>query len=127
MKTRKKILLVDDNENITKVVSYSLRAMGYDTLTQNDSRRALQLVKTYKPDLAILDVDMPLMDGGDVMRQMRSDADICHIPIIFLTGLATDYDMHGRNPNMSETILPKPISIHELAKQIEMMLLKPAI
>lgn len=127
MNTKKRILLVDDNENITRAVSFSLQAIGYDTLTNNDSRRAVQMAKTYRPDLAILDIDMPIMDGGDVMRQMRSDADICDIPIIFLTGLATANDVQKRKPNMTEIILPKPISIHELSREIEKMLMKPAI
>ena len=119
--TKKKILLIDDNSHVTQVLSHGLTAVGYETSAENDPTRALQTALAFKPDLVLLDVDMPGMDGGDVMQELRSQREFRETPMIFLTSLATPQDTAARD-DASETVLSKPITIVELTRQIEMKL-----
>jgi CheY-like chemotaxis protein len=87
MKDRKpKVLLVDDEESFTRVAKLLL--VDYDICVENDSARALEAARNFKPDLILLDVMMPNFDGGDVAAQIRDDPGLRHVPIVFLTGLA---------------------------------------
>jgi CheY-like chemotaxis protein len=122
----KKILLVDDNRHMTQILGHVLSEAGYMTESQNDSRQALQTARSFMPDLAILDVDMPNMDGGDVMRQFRENEDLRDVHVIFLTALAKGQDPWLQSDNKKEIILPKPISILELKNHIEHALGKTA-
>ncbi len=119
MKTMKrKILVVDDDANLSQLLSKGLTAYGYETRTENDSTCALAAVRAFKPDLLVLDVDMPVMDGGDVARQLSEQPDACNLPILFLTSLMSKEDA-VRFEKTGETILAKPIRIVELAQHIE--------
>lgn len=124
--SRKKILLVDDDPNITEFLSRCLRAAGYVTCVQNDPTRALRAVRNFKPDLAVLDIDMPKMDGGDVMRQFKEHEESSEIPIIFLSGLATMADQNIRPEDSMEKVLAKPVSLRTLLDCIDSLCAQPA-
>ncbi len=119
MKTyKKKILLIDDNEDLTDVLSYGLKINGFEVEVQNDSRLAIHSAKSFNPDLVILDMNMPCMDGGDVLATFKNHDQLRDIPVIFLTGLATQQDLDVHDPQMDEIILAKPIRISALTKYI---------
>ncbi|MFZ4394370.1 MAG: response regulator [Kiritimatiellia bacterium] len=119
MKTMKrKILFVDDDANLSQLLSKGLAAYGYETRMENDSTRALEAARAFKPDLIVLDVDMPGMDGGDVAHQLSEQKDTCSLPILFLTSLMVKDDA-VRFEKTGETILSKPIRIVDLAQHIE--------
>ena len=78
----KKILIVDDEPDISNVVRLYLESNGFDAITASDGREALEAVELVNPDLIILDVQMPVMDGLEVCREIRKNS---HVPIIFLS------------------------------------------
>ena len=84
-----RILVVEDEENILEAVRYNLESHGYDTLTATDGITGLQLARAKRPDLVILDVMLPGMDGLEVCRQIRRDRDV---PIMILTARGEEVD-----------------------------------
>ena len=113
-----RILLVDDDAQLTRVLRTALEAQGYVARAENNSRRALQAAREFKPDLIVLDVVMPGKDGGDVAQEFGGQKDIAKIPILFLTSLKSKDDPAQSRPD-GETVLAKPIGIAELTKCIE--------
>jgi len=88
----KKILIVDDEPNIVKMVESRLKAEGYEIVTARDGQEGLDAARKEKPDLIILDIMMPKLDGYEVCRMLRADIQYNAIPIVMLTacGQATD-------------------------------------
>ena len=80
-----KILVVDDEESLAQFVCRALRQQGYKTVCAYDGDNALSLIYEEMPDLVILDLMLPLMDGWEICRRVKSDADTRHIPILMLT------------------------------------------
>lgn len=119
MKTDKqRILLVDDDVRLSRVLKTGLEACGYEVRAENEAARALQVVRAFKPDLIVLDIAMPGKDGGEVAQELRDQKDVGNVPILFLTSLLCKNDV-DRSQERSETILAKPVSIVELRKCIE--------
>src|SRR5215831_14609649 len=83
------IALVDDDRNILTSVSIALEAEGYRTMTYTDGSSALDGFKSRPPDLAILDIKMPRMDGMEMLRRLRQKSDL---PVIFLTSKEEEID-----------------------------------
>src|SRR2546425_11013855 len=83
------IALVDDDRNILTSVSIALEAEGYRTVTYTDGASALDGFRTSTPDLAILDIKMPRMDGMELLRRLRQKSDM---PVIFLTSQEEEID-----------------------------------
>lgn len=84
-----KILIVDDDKTIRVLLSISLELDGYTILEAADGYEALQVLENAKPDLIILDLMMPVMDGLDFLRHLRDNKALSDIPVIGLTGMAT--------------------------------------
>ena len=82
---RKKILVVDDNKSLVVVMERILQKEGYDVRTALDGSEALQKIQAEKPDLIILDILMPGIDGYEVCRQLQADAKTASIPVVFLS------------------------------------------
>ena len=95
-------------------------AGDYEVLTENSSEQALATARSFKPDLVLLDVIMPKLDGSDVAAQMREDSDLKDISVVFLTAVVSNEDTGGHEvaaePNQ---VLAKPVDIKELVKCIE--------
>ena len=85
----KKILVVDDNRTIKMLLEKRLLAEGYAVVTASDGKEGLMAVAREMPDLILSDVDMPVMDGGEMVSKLKSSIQTSHIPIIFLTSLIT--------------------------------------
>jgi CheY-like chemotaxis protein len=84
--SQKKILIVDDEESFTRLLKLNLEAGGaYRVRTENRAPNAVAAAKEFHPDLILLDVMMPEMDGGDIASTLQSDPQMKHIPIVFLT------------------------------------------
>jgi len=121
MKDRKpRVLLVDDEEAFTRVAQLTLTA--YDVQVENDSRRALNAAREFKPDLILLDVMMPNFDGGDVAAQIRAEPHLKDVPIVFLTGLVTEKESARRPVMGGYPFVAKPVSPEQLAENIEKFL-----
>lgn len=115
----KKILIVDDEEEILKHLTNILKHANYEVISTTRGKEAVQLAKSIKPDLIILDILIPDMMGGEVQRVLSEDASTYDIPIIFLTGLVTKEEekIIREKPN-NRRLLAKPTTGEEVLEAI---------
>jgi DNA-binding response OmpR family regulator len=88
MPDKKKILLADDEEDIKAVVSLYLKSRGYEVITAFDGLAALDMARAEKPDLILLDVMMPVVNGFEVCTRLKADEATRHIPVVMLSAMA---------------------------------------
>lgn len=110
----KKILAVDDEKHIVRLVQVNLERQGYDVVTANDGREALEKVASESPDLVVLDVMMPYMDGFEVLQNLRRNPNTKDIPVIMLTAKAQDADVFRGWQSGVDCYLTKPFNPIEL-------------
>lgn len=116
------ILLAEDNEaNISTVSSY-LKAKGYRIVLAQNGQEAIDVAKTYHPDLILMDIQMPGMDGLEAMRKIRLDSNLVDIPIVALTALAMTGDRDRSLKAGASDYLSKPIKLKQLAITIQQLL-----
>ncbi|BAY23114.1 multi-sensor hybrid histidine kinase [Calothrix sp. NIES-2100] len=116
------ILLVEDNEaNISTVSSY-LKAKGYCILLANNGQEAIDLTTKHQPDLILMDIQMPGMDGLEAIRQIRHDPQLVDIPIVALTALAMTGDRDRCLEAGANDYLSKPVKLKQLASTIQDLL-----
>jgi len=118
----KTILIVEDNDLNMKLFSDLLEAHGYATLKTKDGIEALELVRTHKPDLVIMDIQLPEVSGLEVTRWIREDETISHIPIIAVTAFAMKGDEEKILQSGCEAYVSKPISVTEFLGTVEKFL-----
>jgi two-component system OmpR family response regulator len=111
-----RVLVVDDELNITELVSLGLRYEGFDVSTAGDGREALRAIREFKPELVILDVSMPDIDGFEVVRRMRADG--LWMPVIFLTARDATEDKIAGLTVGGDDYLAKPFSLDELIARV---------
>jgi len=114
-----KILVVEDNQDNRELVVKVLKINGYKVIEAVDGEEALEKTKTEKPDLILMDLFIPKIDGYEVTRRLKSDRDLKHIPVIALTAHAMKGDMEVALAAGCDGYMPKPIDVRELPKQIE--------
>lgn len=110
----KTILTVDDERSIVRLVQVNLERQGYNVLTAYDGRQALEQIAENRPDMVICDVMMPYMDGFEVLRQLRLNAQTRDLPVIMLTAKAMDNDVFTGYQRGATCYLTKPFSPPEL-------------
>jgi two-component system OmpR family response regulator len=114
-----RVLVVDDEPNITELVSIGLRYEGFDVSSAHDGRGALRAVRELKPELVILDVTMPDIDGLEVVRRMR--AENIWMPVIFLTARDAVEDKIAGLTVGGDDYIAKPFSLDELVARVRAM------
>ena len=121
MNAKKRILVVDDEPSITRNLKLNLEANGeYEVHTENLATRALAAARKFRPDLILLDVVMPDMEGGDLAAQIKGDPLFQKTPIIFLTALISNTETEGdKMASGTQLFLAKPVSIEKLKQVIE--------
>jgi two-component system alkaline phosphatase synthesis response regulator PhoP len=117
-----KILVVDDELDIANLLSYNLEKEGFKTVKVYDGEAALKMVKTQKPDLVILDLMLPKINGLDVCRSLRSNPETANLPIIMLTAKADEVDKIIGLENGADDYITKPFSIKELIARVRSIL-----
>ena len=123
----KKILLADDEADIVNLVSARLKASGYEVVPAGDGETALKLAKEGQPDLVILDVMMPKLDGYKVCRLLKFDSRYKGIPVIMLTARTQPEDIQLATECGADAYLTKPLNSQEfLAKIAELLAAKGA-
>jgi len=117
----KRILVIDDEPSVTQNLKLNLESSGgYDVFAENDAINALTAARIFRPDLILLDVIMPGMDGGEVAARLRKDPLLRNTPVIFLTGIISNEETDGHEMvSGGETFLAKPVDIDELKKTLE--------
>ena len=115
----KKILVVDDERHIVRLVEVNHTRAGYEIATAYDGIEALEKVKAEKPDMIVLDVMMPRMDGFEVLKRLQADTSTQDIPVIMLTAKAQDADIFRGWSSGVSSYLTKPFNPRELLTFVE--------
>ena len=122
METTKKILIVDDTIDTVDLLRKRLRAEGYDTAEAYDGEECLRQVDAYRPDLIVLDVMMPKLDGYEVCRRLKADECTRYIPILMLTAKSDVEDKIKGLDTGADDYIPKPFNYQELSARIRSLL-----
>ena len=119
----KTILVVDDEADIVDMLKDMLTETGYEVVTASDGKEALRKTKLLKPDLIVLDVNMPKMDGSEVIFTLKQNEATKNIPVIFLTALRSREDGFGIEKNVGGIpTFAKPFDFDELLGKIREMI-----
>ena len=121
---QEKILIVEDNPRNMRLLEMTLKVKGYSLLKATDGEEALDMAMTERPDLIIMDIQLPKIDGLEVTRKLKNTQAFSHIPIIALTAYAMKGDKEKAIDAGCDAYLPKPINTRELPGVIAKMLLK---
>ncbi|MCK5563735.1 MAG: response regulator [Planctomycetes bacterium] len=118
----KKILLVDDEKDILVVLRKQLEDKGYEVFTAENGIDALQIASVKEPDIAILDLALPDMDGSEIAVKLRENEETKHLPVIFLTALRSKQEEHDGGTTIGgHTVLAKPYDLEEIVERIEVL------
>ncbi len=117
-----KVLIVDDETHIIKIIAYKLRGAGYDVASAADGVEALELVRADRPDLILLDVMMPRMDGFQALEALKGDPATRDIPVFLLTVKSREVDRQRGWQLGCDDYITKPFSPHKLLERIEQAL-----
>jgi len=119
---KKKILVVDDEDKISRIVSRFLEKKGFDTCCAADGCEAMEILQRYEPDLMVLDIMMPRMDGYAVLTEIRKNPVTTALPVIILSALGIDeQDLEIRGLR-ADGIIRKPFSFSNLIAHINQLL-----
>ncbi len=118
----KKILAVDDEKHILRLVQINLEKAGYEVLTGTNGREAVEKVRAEKPDLVVMDVMMPEMDGFEALQTLKADPATADVPVIMLTAKAQDADVFHGWQSGADLYLTKPFNPTELLTFVKRIL-----
>ncbi|MCA1751366.1 MAG: response regulator transcription factor [Flavobacteriales bacterium] len=122
MAQKKKILLVDDEPDIIELISYNLEREDYDVRTADNGRDAIEIAREFLPDLILLDVMMPEMDGIETCAELREHAELRNAIIAFLTARGEDYSQIAGFDAGADDYISKPIKPRVLLSRIQALL-----
>jgi DNA-binding response OmpR family regulator len=116
------VLVADDDHDILALVSFRLERAGYDVVAAQDGEEALRLAVEHAPDLAILDVMMPKLDGYEVTTRLRQNDSTRRIPVILLTARVQEADIARGFEAGADDYVKKPFSPQELGARVQAIL-----
>ena len=107
----KKVLIVEDNELNMKLFHDLLEAHGFDTVQTREGKKAFDMAREHKPDLIIMDIQLPEISGLEITRQLKEDDELKSIPVIAVTAFAMKGDEKKIREGGCEDYISKPISV----------------
>jgi DNA-binding response OmpR family regulator len=116
---RGKVLVVDDEEYIQHILNFSLGAEGYEVITAADGEEAVNIARSEKPDIIVLDIMMPKMDGYEACKQLKADPRTQNIPVILLTAKGREVDRKLGAEAGADDYVVKPFSPGRLIERVE--------
>ena len=116
------ILIIDDEKDLNELVRYNLEKDQFDVICATDGQSGLEIATKHRPDLIVLDLMMPGMDGLEVCRELRGDARTARIPVIMLTARATEADRVVGLEMGADDYITKPFSPRELVARVKAVL-----
>ncbi|MBU0574156.1 MAG: response regulator [Candidatus Margulisbacteria bacterium] len=122
MTKKQKIMVVDDEKEVQDVLQTRFEALGYDVVIAENGEEALEKVKTDKPDLIILDIKMPKLDGYGVCRNLKGDKDFKDTPIVMLSVKAMEKDREIGLKCGAEAYITKPFDPKKLVDTVKSLL-----
>jgi len=117
-----RILAVDDEPHILKLVAFSLKSHGYDVLEASDGLSAIGVAQAEKPDLILLDVMMPVLDGYEACRRLKEDPATKDIPVVMLTAKAQVKEQQTGLDSGATDYVCKPFTPKDLVAQVQAIL-----
>ncbi len=121
--TTAKILVVDDEPEITEIVETFLTENGFKVQTENEPAKAVEKARAFKPDVILLDIMMPGVDGYDICQALKKDPEFSNVPIIFLTGKDRSDDMGRSFKSGGDMFIKKPFSCERLLEIVSIVLM----
>jgi DNA-binding response OmpR family regulator len=118
-----KILVIDDEAEITEIIETFLKDAGYQILVENSSVMGIERAKSFKPDLILLDIMMPFMDGYEVCDELKKNKETENIPVIFLTGKDARSDEGKSFKVGGDMFIKKPFNCERLLEIVRIVLL----
>ncbi len=116
---KKKVLIVEDNELNMKLFDDLLSAHGYTTFKTRDGNKVLEIAREARPDLIIMDIQLPEVSGLEVTQRLKADDDLKPIPVVAVTAFAMKGDEEKIRQGGCEDYVSKPISITEFMKVVQ--------
>ena len=118
----KKVLIVEDNELIMKLFHDLLDAHGYETLQTREGLEALSIAREQRPDLILMDIQLPEISGLEVTKWLKEDDELCSIPVVAVTAFAMKGDEERIRQGGCEAYISKPISVSGFLETIRRLL-----
>lgn len=119
---RKTVLIVDDSPMIRRIVGQLLKGCGYGVLFAENGEKGCEMAHEHQPDLVLMDVEMPLMDGIEATNRLKSDAATSRIPVLIFTSLGSEEDIIRAKEAGCSGFMNKPICKDELQSSIRQIL-----
>jgi len=118
---KKRVLLVDDEATFSKLIQRHLEGTGkFEVLTESKATQVMTVAREFRPDVIVLDVIMPDRDGGEVAAELKTDAKLGRVPVIFLTAIVSKEHVQRQGEVIGgQTFLAKPVSVPDLVRHIE--------
>jgi DNA-binding response OmpR family regulator len=120
------ILVADDDADLRALVAYRLESAGYEVLQAVDGQQAVDLAFERTPDVVVLDLMMPKLDGYEVARRLRADERTLRVPVILLTSRSQERDVAAGFDAGANDYVTKPFSPAELQARVRAMLARPS-
>lgn len=120
----KKIFIIDDEMDLVETLSFRLKASGYDVDSASNGKTGLEKIEVEKPDLILLDLMMPGIDGYEVCKRLKDNKDLKKIPVIMLTAKGQDSDVDLGKSMGADDYITKPFEASELMEKIKNFLSK---
>ena len=117
-----RILVVEDNYDNMTLITDVLSSLDYEVISANDGEEGIAVAKAQKPDLILMDLSLPRMDGWTATRHIKSDPELAHIPVIALTAHAMMGDKERALAAGCNDYISKPLNIRELAGKLTQLL-----
>ena len=121
-----RVLVVDDNAMFIELASFTLSAAGYVVESAADAHRALVQIALFLPDVILMDIQMPVMDGIELTRRLKADAATQHIVIVAFTAFAAKGDALTLQSAGFDGYIPKPVNVQTLGAEVGFWLEGPA-
>ncbi len=122
---RKKILIVDDERLTRAVLQHNVILAGYDVIVASNGREAMQKIQEVTPDLIVVDLVMPDMNGFEMLRRIRSNKETMQTPVIVVSALQSQTDIEEAKSSGADDYLTKPIKPEEFIKHVKKYLGSP--
>lgn len=117
-----KVLVCDDERSIVRLIQVNLERQGWQVVTAYDGKEGLEKIKAERPDVVVLDVMMPYMDGFEVLKTLRRDPEMQTLPVVMLTAKAQDKDVFEGYHYGADVYLTKPFNPMELVTFVKRIL-----
>ena len=120
----KRVLIVDDEPNIVQALEFLLQRSGMEVRVARDGGEALRMIEAEKPDLVLLDVMLPVVNGYDICTRVRERESLRHIKIVMLSAKGYDAEVSKGMALGADLYITKPFSTKELVTKVEQLLLR---